>query len=637
MRFTIKGKICGQLCGNCQEPLATAELLVYSANKSSDLTDKAMANPKHTVHIRDEKSVKSMKKHLIGKAKCDENGEYKVQLDKAYQGGPIDIDLRIDQVPHAKQKVKKTVQIHLTTTQPQWREGANDLYFGWDYCLSQTLWCAIRAMFDAWVICGHIRVCDENNAPVSGVKVSAFDADWLTDDFLGTATTDSSGRFRIDYSSKDFKQTFLSPIINVETPFSNLLGPDVYFKIESGTSIIYEEHRADGQVPGRRDISNCFCVDLCVKVDVGPNPEPIASAWTGIGTEATIPVGVDTNDFDAEGCFGPQKYGFSGTIRTTGQVAISSTNKALRGNPYEYRFLVSDSVTGTNGESPLADSLFSETSDAKIVGVDLNTFAPIKIGQMWYTGSPFKVVDVEAHLVDLDAKGWLDANKSVLRTFTDDSTLDPNDLTNPATADLWHWIDLDGMMGIKTQAFTDSYMPTVATPGEAVLDTDKKAIEKIAIRFELREVVDKAAGIFNYLSGSGQTLNAMVVNNTPALAKVTIAQHLTSTDCSALTGTVGVAFTAYHPLLHNVNVNVRSNDGSIEENLSGAGLPLSGNTDSHQDQRHSENLSITGAPNSLVLHTCTYMVDLRLDRRLHNGDYYVGQQDVPDRAFYYTA
>ena len=632
MRFTIKGKICGQLCGDCQEPLATAEILIYSAGKSSDIADKTMANPKHTVHIRDDKSIKSMKKHLIGKGKCDDRGEYKVELNKSYQGGPIDIDVSIDQVPQAKVKVKKTVQVHLTTIQPQWREGVNDLYFGWDYCLSQTLWCAIRAMFDAWVICGHVRVCDENNTPVSGVQVSAFDADWLTDDFLDSATTDSSGRFRIDYSSKDFKQTFLSPLINVETPFSNLLGPDVYFKIEAGGSVIYEEHRADGQAPGRRDVSNCFCVDLCIKVDVGPGPKPPASAWTGIGTEATIPVGAENNDFDTEGFFGPAKYGFSGTIRTTGQVAISSINKALRGNPYEYRFLVSASTTGVNGDAPLNKENFDQ-----VVGVAANTFAPIKIGQMWYTGIPFKVVDIEALHVDLDPHGWLDPNKSVLRTFTDDPALDPNDLTNPATADLWHWIDLDGMMGIRTQAFTDSTMPTVVNPGDAVPSADKKAIEKIAIRFELREVVDPS-GIFNYLSGSGQTLNAMVVNNTPALAKVAITEQLAGTDCSKLTGNVGVAFTVHHPLLQSVKINLRSNDEPpAGTDLAGSGIPLVNNTDDAQNERHSPNLSITGPPNNLTLHTCTYMVDLRLSRRLHNGDTHVGSQEVPDRAFYYTA
>lgn len=632
MSFIIQGKICGQMCGNCQEPLAKAELLAYSTKPSPEIIDKAMTNPKNTLHIRDEKSVRAMAKSLVGKAICDERGMYKMQLDKSYRGGPIDVDLRINHVPGSKLTVKKSVHLHVTTLQPQWREKGKDMYAGWEYCLSPSLWCAIRAMFDAWVICGNVRLCDDNNGPVSGVKVSAFDADWLTDDFLGSATTDSSGRFRIDYSSKDFKQTFLSPLINVETPFSTILGPDVYFKIESGDSTIYEEYRADGQVPGRRDISNCFCVELCVKVDAGPGPEPIASAWTGIGTQATIPVGTDTNDFDAAGYFGPEKYGFSGTIRTTGQVAISSINKALRGNPYEYRFLVSDSTTGVNGAAPLSEGHFDQ-----IVGVAANTFAPIKIGQMWYTGIPFKVVDIEARQIDLDEEGWLDPNKSVLRTFTDDPALDPNDLTNPATADLWHWIDLDGMMGIRTQAFTDPTMPTVASPGDAVPAADKKAIEKIAIRFELREVIDKPAGIFNVLSGSGQTLNAMVVNNSIALAKVAIAQHLASTDCSALTGAVGVAFTAYHPLLRSVGINVRSNDGSINQNLMGAGLPLSGNTDNSQDQRHSNDLSITGSPNSLSLHTCTYMVDLLLSRRLHNGDTYVGSQDVPDRAFYYTA
>src|SRR5690606_13313138 len=135
-------------------------------------------------------------------------------------------------------------------------------------------------------------------------------------------------------TSKDFKQTFLSPVINVETPFSSTSGPDLYFVVESsGGTILYEETRSDGKAADRRDAPNCFCIDLCVdfnQIPQDPNVPP-ASAWTGIGTAFTIPLGADLNDFDSEGYAGTMRYGLTGVVRATGQVAISSTNKALQG------------------------------------------------------------------------------------------------------------------------------------------------------------------------------------------------------------------------------------------------------------------------------------------------------------------
>jgi len=46
--------------------------------------------------------------------------------------------------------------------------------------------------------------------PVAGVKVRAFDVDWLQDDDL-VGDNDGSGKFRIDYLADDFKTTIFSP------------------------------------------------------------------------------------------------------------------------------------------------------------------------------------------------------------------------------------------------------------------------------------------------------------------------------------------------------------------------------------------------------------------------------------------
>lgn len=631
MSFILRGNICGYLCADCREPLVGSIIRFYQVE---NLQINSTINPKNTLQVLDKKSVAAKAKLLIGEAEIAENGDYKVVLKEDYDAyeKPIMVDILSSSVPHQKSNKKDSVQFSLAIIQPEWQESGNDLIFRWTYCITARFWCYIRSLFDAWVICGKIVSCEDEKSPVAGVKVTAFDADWIDDDELGSSVTDAQGHFRIDYTSQDFKQTFLSPIINVETPFPPYnSGPDVYFKIEAaGGQMIYEETRPDGQKRGRSNIGNCFCVDLCV--DVSPTPtRPPASAWTGIGTNFTIPIGVDLNDFDTAGYAGSLKYGFTRNIRLTGQAAISTLNGYAVGNSIEYRFLVSDTVTGVNGGADVPAANFT-----KIVGVTTGLFVRTKIGQMWFfkTGFPLKVVDIYAEQADLDAEGWLDVKKSVLRTFTDRADLNPADLSDPA----WNWVDTDGLMAINTAELTvNNDMPTVSNSGDIVPVSQRKDIEKIAIRFEIREVINKATNTFNLLPGSGQTLNAMVVNNTPALIRFDIVQLL-SNHCGTLSGNVDVAYTVHHPHLEDVNLHLRSNSNTINTNLTDSDLPLSNNTDDSNsfNQLNNSSLSITGTPNNVNLITCAYIMTLRVKRRLHTGDNHVSAAN-PQIAFYYEA
>lgn len=45
---------------------------------------------------------------------------------------------------------------------------------------------------------------EESGKPLSGLQVRAYDKDFLFDDKLGIATTDTEGKFRIDYYAIDF-------------------------------------------------------------------------------------------------------------------------------------------------------------------------------------------------------------------------------------------------------------------------------------------------------------------------------------------------------------------------------------------------------------------------------------------------
>jgi len=626
--FILKGNICGDLCADCKEPLRGSIIRFYRVENLQTSVVAVVANPKITLQVLDEKVIKAKSKFLMAEAEIDEKGNYEVELDDSYHnyGGPLMVDIVTKHVPNQKGDGRDPVQFTITTLQPEWRESANGLVFIWNYCLSVRFWCYIRSLFDAWVICGKIVSCEDEESPIIGVKVTAFDADWLTDDLLGSSTTDSQGHFRIDYTSRDFKQTFLSPIINVETPFPPYnSGPDVYFKVEiSSGQIIYEEGRPDGKKRGRQNIGHCFCVDLCIPI--APEQEVLASAWTGIGTAFTIPIGADLNDFDADGYAyigTPGKYGITKNPRMTGQAAIKSNN----GNPIEYRFLISD-ITGTNGGADVPAANFT-----KIVGVTTGLFVRTKVGYMWFSGVAPKTVEVYAEQEDLDAEGWLDVNKSVKRIFERRADLDHNDLTDPAKSPNWNWLDSDGMMAFNTAQLTDNSMPTVANPGDAVPLAQRKAIEKIAIRFEVREVIDKATDSFSYLPGSGQTLNAMVVNNTAALMEFDIVQ-LVADPCGKLSGNIAAAYTAHHPHLEDVNINVKSNSGAVNTNLTGTNLALTNNVNDGLNHLSNSSLSITTAPNNVNLVTCAYIATLGVKRRLHTGDGGVSTAHL-QKAFYY--
>ena len=224
MSFILKGNICGYLCADCREPLIGSIIRFYQVENLQIATEAVAANPKNTLQLLDEKTAHAKDKFLMAEAKIDENGNYKAELNDSYHnyGGPLVVCIQTNSVPYQKSRKKNSVQFSVTTIQPAWRETANDLVFNWDYCLAARFWCYIRSLFDAWVICGKITSCEDNETPIVGVKVTAWDADWISDDELGSGVTDSQGRFRIDYTSIQFKQTFLSPIINVETPFPPL-------------------------------------------------------------------------------------------------------------------------------------------------------------------------------------------------------------------------------------------------------------------------------------------------------------------------------------------------------------------------------------------------------------------------------
>lgn len=275
MNYYWKGNLCGHICEDCIEALFGLTVRLYQPNNNPE-TPVEQEPLTQALTILQESQVEEKAASLLAETLIDVNGDFSIRLDDdQYEGGPLEVDIYAPFVPGQKEQ-KETPparQFTLGIIQPEWNQQVDGIFAFLTYCIPARIWGEFRALFDAWVICGQVVACTDEDSSIGGVKVIACDTDFLQDDLLGEAVTDAQGHFRIDYSSADFQQTLLSPIssmFDIETPFPPIdTGPDVYFRIESNESkphIFLNEPRSKGKEAGRENATNCFCVQLCVEV-----------------------------------------------------------------------------------------------------------------------------------------------------------------------------------------------------------------------------------------------------------------------------------------------------------------------------------------------------------------------------------
>ncbi len=335
MKAYIKGNLKGYLCETCFENLSNTKVILYQTRPDSNVTAAAVASSKETFHLVTEEEAKARENLLLATAITNEAGDFVFEVSEKNLEQAFDIDFVCGSVPHGPKPPKggKEFQFHITTIYPKWKsDEKQNLLFDWSYAVSAKLWCMIRGKyFDAWVICGMLVDC-KTGAPLPGVTVKAMDADLITDDLLGTSVTDMTGHFRIDYTSADFKKTFLSPVINVETdlnfPFFSS-GPDVYFKLEIGGTPITFETSANR----RKNVGYCLCVRLCVSDLVIGDP-PIPASFTRIGRGARFKIVNEINPATGKSMRGGyDNYAFFSSI-----ILVGSLSKKLNSQPMEYMF-----------------------------------------------------------------------------------------------------------------------------------------------------------------------------------------------------------------------------------------------------------------------------------------------------------
>ncbi|MEO6188109.1 MAG: hypothetical protein ABIO82_00525 [Ginsengibacter sp.] len=346
MSYIFKGNLQGFYCGDCSDYLYNATVKIYSIDRKSDITAVAAAREKETFHQRTDEELKSLSKRLLLETQTDEAGNFSADFSSApnYDGGAFEIDFECGSVP-VKLRIKRPpkpkgpFQFHITTLQPLWKESFSENEQStktayWEYSVSSSFWCWLLRMFGVYVICGRVVDCKEK-IPIQGLKVKAYDVDLIQDDFLGDGVTDLAGHFKIYYSEADFSKTIF-PWLNVEWP----AGPDVYFSVENGSgTIVLQEPRNRGHQPGRENISNCFCVELCVDIDVpGTIPVPIPAFLRVGGYDYQTQV----NSAPLGNGLTTSNYAFFSSIRLNGILA-----QTFGGLPMEYCFEFTQDFDGS--------------------------------------------------------------------------------------------------------------------------------------------------------------------------------------------------------------------------------------------------------------------------------------------------
>ncbi len=394
--YTFKGRLCGYLCTQFSEPLANLEIKLYRVAAQHNVAALAVASPKETFAILNDRQVMEKEPLLLASATTDEQGNFNFALEGSYHGEAFEVAVYCATVPRQKmgKKAPKARQFSITTLQPRYRRTEEGFIAVWDYCLPHRFWCAVLVLFDVWTICGLVLDC-KTRQPIAGVQVRAFDVDWLADDVLGLpALTDSAGKFIITYTSDDFK---LCTWLNVEL----IGGPDLYFKVETlAGSALLVEPGSRGRAPDRENAGPCFCVELCIdKAMLPPETHETLSVFNKIGGFNYLA------DIDS-GAGGDGKTllddrAFYSTLRLNG--ILSQTKN---GHPLEYAFEVAAWDPVSNVPGPYTQ-------------VPMTMVAPTNIGT-WehYTGVLLHPIETKDYILggvagpnvlvpEVSADGWV--------------------------------------------------------------------------------------------------------------------------------------------------------------------------------------------------------------------------------------
>jgi hypothetical protein len=605
MAYIFKGHLAGMICDTCGEDLSHVKVRLYRMRKDVDVTALAVANPKNTLAILNDEDIQAKQAFLFAEAETDDHGDFVFELGdrERYDGGPFELDVYCATVPRRKaghKPLPPPVQFTITTIQPLWKETDKGRIYAWDYVIPRRFWCGIRGRFNAWVICGVLTICGATT-PLPGLRVRAFDTDWLQDDPLGSDITDASGQFRIDYLTEDFLKTPFSPLINIEMT----AGPDVYFRIEtpSGT-VLHAEPSSAGRAAGRENVGHCFCVKLCLDKEQGQTPptDPYP-AFTSIGGLDFL-VDIDSAP-TGNGLTTSDKRAFFQTLRLNGILS-----KRLNGQPMEYQFEYAE-------YDPISNVLGA-----------------------WKTVLPAQIVRTPIGKWEHYAPAFPgDPNPVKTKNYTVNGTVGPNELVAAWSPDGWIRVPQEGnfwtaeglfspngnMINLVTQtlaAFGSKNLAGLVAGSSSVSTGQSLAADRyFALRMWCREIGNPASTVI------GGTCQRIAVDDTlydnmnhhptwgawPESSALCVhmidIKELQSVGCKKITDQLNVLYTAAHPNMGDVTVWMTGPGGTYSFSLAG---PVTSDT---------YGTAIPSGFTVVALPPCAYIVHLQVSLLLTTGDY----------------
>jgi hypothetical protein len=584
MPYIFRGRLCGLICEDCPEPLSSIRVRLYRNRPDQKVTALAVASPKETLGLISADEIRKKSSFLIAEATTDSDGSFSFTLGEkdGYNGEAFEVDIYCGTVPHRKPLPKTDPrQLSITVLQPKWRETSDGMLYAWEYCILHRFWCYFRGLFGAWTICGKVSTCGDQPVPVSNVTVSAYDVDWLQDDPLGSAVTDGAGRFRIDYTTRDFQQTPFSPFINLEW----VGGPDLYFKIaSSGGTTLLSEPPARGRQSDRENAGTCFCVDLCV--DVNEQPPFNNAFFTHVGDyhiQFDVSSTTGLSSTAPLGHRGPG-LGFFGYTKLKGfcpKVDPSDSSQAMR---YRFRY-EHPSAPGVLTPITGAGMLFPVLVGSRLILWDTFgtgmawTFQSIYIQGSGATPDPTPLPGFPPpwgppppHVIVPDANGWI--------------KVDQNSLDG-------------GFFGPLLRFKTDSIVPGGAPPAAVTGSAPASLVNGTIIRvvFEAQTLAGPDNGPYRFTN----ELPKMLVNNWGEVGQLSIVQ-LTADPCAGISSSIDIKYTADHELMDNWQVS-----------CSGPTPPLPGGTTPRGGFG-------TQPVNTSAWTPCAYSVSLTTRRALTDGE-----------------
>lgn len=602
MPYLFKGSLCGLICPECPENLSRVKVRLYRVRQTDNIAALAVANPKDTIAILPDEEIKAKSKFLLAEVETDDDGRFTFELGDQirYAGEPFEVDVYCEKVPNQKlgNERPKPRQLSITTLQPVWRRTENGFTAVWNYCIPARVYCAFRALFGAWTICGRVLICDTKRG-AANVRVIAYDADWLQQDELGSAITDVTGRFRINYSTADFQKTIFSPLLNVEL----FGGPDLYFRVEdSGGVALLEEPVTRGRQPDRENSGPCFCVELCVDA-TGPT-EFDNPLFTHVG-DFHILSNIDAATGLTAGpglLHGGPGFGFFGAPELRGFCPKTSPIGAP--DPMRYRFLyVHPSAPGT--PVPITpDKVSPVTVGSRIVNWDFDgtgpvvTFQSIQIKGSGATnpdptpsplpppGTPWG--PLPPHVIVPDAQGWI--------------TVDPLALGN-------------GFNGPLIRFNSTTAVPGGPAPGNGagVPPSSPRSGVPLSVIFE--------AGPVGGATTFTNTLPKILFNNWDEVHQLNLLQFQApgADACEEIVNDLDIQFTVDHELIATWSIGI-SSAASFPPPPALPSGPTPAKPRGDADTHH---VNVSGWP------SCSYTVSLHTRRKLTDGEQDDSGRTVP--------